>query len=149
MSEQGHEQYQVVATEPMLIDKPLRRLRRIRVAIVLAGVAIVVCAFAAAYVGYSLSSHDLRSQVAALNASRATNRAQLQQQQADTQAQVQQGLALLCAVLQRIPPDAEMDYLRMFYHCGPYLPPGDPRRQHVVLPTSPPASPPATPSPSS
>lgn len=141
------EEFEVRATEPVVFDRPFRTLRRLKVALIAFGVAVLVCTAVGSFVGYQLAAHRANAQISELNASRAENRAKLQQQAAANSAQIEAQREVFCTLLQRVPPDKAIDQERMAFRCGPYLPPGTPGRQQTVGPLVPQRSVPPAPRP--
>lgn len=140
------EEFEVRATEPVVFDRPFRTLRRLKVALIAFGVAVLVCTAVGSFVGYQLAAHRANAQISELNASRAENRAKLQQQAAANSAQIEAQREVFCTLLQRVAPDKAIDQERKAFRCGPYLPPGAPGRQQTVGPIAP--QPPVLPAPS-
>jgi hypothetical protein len=137
----GDEEFrEVVSNEPLFLDRPLRRVRRFRLVLVAYAVAIIVCSAVAAYTAAYFADRNLRDQVAAIDADRAANRAKIVKQQDATAALVEQARQALCALIQRTPPDAEINRQRVRYRCGPYLPPSAPGRDATQTPTPGPGS---------
>lgn len=113
----------VLSTEPFLLDHPLKRIRRARVAVALFVLALLVVPAASAWIGYELGARRTNAQIAALNDARAAAHANLLAGQKANSAREESDRELICDVLQRMPPDPEINRDRMAYKCGPYLPP--------------------------
>jgi hypothetical protein len=139
------EQFQVTSTEPIELNRPFRTLRRIRLLVLLIGLAIVVFSAASSYAGYEFGAQRTNAQIAELNRERATNRATLMNAQATIAKTVETYREALCALIQRTQPDPEINRQRTTFHCGPYLAPSSPGRQATQAPTPVPSVPVARP----
>lgn len=110
------EQFEIRAARPIVFS-----LTRMRAAVAMILLAIVVCASVAAFVGFVIAEHRVDAQIAQQNASRAANRAAIQKAQAANVAQTEQQRQVICLLLQRATPDAEITRWRMAYKCGPVI----------------------------
>jgi len=113
----------VLSTEPFVLDHPTMRIRRAKVALVSYALAIVLCSFAAAYIGYELGADRTNAQIAALNKNRATAHALLLAGQKANATQNERTRELVCDLLQRMPTDPQINADRIANKCGPYIPP--------------------------
>lgn len=115
-SDDGTEQFEIRAAQPIVFS-----LSRMRATLAMILLAIVVCASVAAFVVNVADQHRLSQEIADQNASRAANRAALQRAVAAYAAEQEQQRQVICLLLQRATPDAEITHWRITYRCGPVV----------------------------
>lgn len=127
--EQDTAPYPVTADRPVELHNPVRRAR---IAVGMLVFAIMAAATAGGWAGYELGARHTDARVSALERD--------QQQRAATRTQqIEQLRTTACVVLDRLPPDPDVDRQRQLFRCGPYVP----------QPSAAPAGPGATPRPGS
>src|SRR5436305_2772753 len=116
-------QYPVVSDQPLQVKNPKATVRLIAVQFAL---AIVLRSGAAGWVGYQLAAAHTDKRIHALEDDLEQRRQARAKQDAQVHALLEQYRQAMCALIERTPPDAEIDRQRAIYHCGPYRPPVSP-----------------------
>lgn len=104
--------FQVISDRPVELHNPVGRAR---LALALLALAILLAAGAGGWGGYELAARRIDARVSALERDQ-------QQRTAARSAQIEQLRTTACVILNRLPPDPDVDRQRQLFGCGPYVP---------------------------